>query len=254
MFHHLSSHSCAGLPDRAKAPKSVLVDVPDGPKGVKLSAATSELTQPLLIHQETLAEGTALHMGFATRAAGTNWITKLESQGALASAPQKGTRTKYLLPMMPIALRLDRSTLAALAYIAQTHFAEQFPEAVRSAAFRPFIDFTWAAAQLERARERARGAVVKAGGDPLDTQQVDATPEVLAAQTALDASLTAFGGDWPIGWWWPAGNADGSCADDPHGAPNAYDFGHRVTVGIEAGASAAERADGAEEGGGVAYA
>lgn len=125
---------------------------------------------------------------------------------------------------------------------------------MRSAAFRPFIDFTWAAAQLERARERARGAVVKAGGDPLDTQQVDATPEVLAAQTALDASLTAFGGDWPIGWWWPAGNADASCADDPHGAPNAYDFGHRVTLGIEAGASAAERADGAEEGGGVAYA
>ncbi|MDN4571847.1 hypothetical protein DBB29_24625 [Pandoraea cepalis] len=235
----------AVVPDRAKAPKSILVDVRDGPKQVKLTAEASLLTQPMLIYRETLPEGTALNMGFATRGAGRDWIAKLQAQAALVSTPPKGVKAAYLLPEVRISLHFDRTTHAALAYIAQTHFAEQFPETVRTPEFRPFIDFTWAAAQLERARGRARGALAKAGQDPKSAQLVDSDADVKAAQAALDASLTPFGGNWPVSWRHPVTSASNAAQPDPHASPNAYAFGHRVTVGIDVPAGATR---------GVAYA
>ena len=104
--------------------------------------------------------------------------------------------------------------LGAVAYVTQTFLAQAFPDLARSVDVAQFIAYTQAIAALAQIRGGC--------GEPMDGP---ADPRLEPARQALEAALAPLGGQAPV-WW--------DFEPQPDATPNAFEFGHRVTVGVDA--------------------
>lgn len=126
--------------------------------------------------------------------------------------PQEGP---YFLNEVHLQRRFGGTCgLGAVAYVTQTFLAQAFPNLVRSGDVAQFIAYTQAIAALAQ----IRGGCGEAQDGPAD-------PKLATARHALEAALVPWGGQPPV-WW--------DFDPQPDATPNAFEFGHRVTVGVDA--------------------
>jgi hypothetical protein len=154
-------------------------------------------------------------MSFADHKSMNDWIAQQRAQGNEVHLLQKADERSYFLGTVHHQRRIGgQCGLGAVAYITQNFMAQAFPDLARSGDVKAFIDYTQAIAKL---------AQIKGGcGDALPTQL---NPQLAQAQQDLEIALAAWGGTVPV-WW--------DFDPQPDKTPNAFEFGHRVTVGVDA--------------------
>ena len=203
------------IPDHSDDVKSVLARDANSGEELRLSAKESVFTAPRVISQESVGNGVLMNMSFPNREAMKQWLAEQKANGLDATPLQKAQEQTYFLGEVHHQRRFGGPCgLGAVAYVAQTFLAQAFPDLARSGDVAPFIAYTQAIAALAH----IRGGCGEAVDGP-------ANPRMEPARQALEVALGPWGGQAPV-WW------DFKPQPDP--TPNAFEFGHRVTVGVDA--------------------
>lgn len=185
----------------------------DSQSGEMLAISATEI-KPMksrVISSVVAGGGVLLELASPDMQSADQWIADKKSNGYTVSVQSKPFQRKSILG----SIHHERTfggpcALGAAAYIAQTFFAQEFPDIARSGAMSSFIAYTQAIAKVS-----------SLGGCEL--VEIEGT-ELAEARSILDASLAATQCAAPV--WWDF--------TPPVGAtPNAFEFGHRVTVGVD---------------------
>ncbi|MEO3711500.1 hypothetical protein [Roseateles flavus] len=203
------------VPDHSDDVKSVLARDDSSGEEVRLSVKESSFTSPRVISQELVANGVVMNMSFPSRQALNQWLAEQKANGIDVTPLQKAQEHPYYLGAVHHQRRFGGPCgLGAVAYVTQTFLAQAFPALARSGDVAQFIAYTQAIAKL---------AQISSGcGEPNDGP---ANPRLETARQAFEAALAPWGGQAPV-WW--------DFDIQPDAAPNAFEFGHRVTVGVDA--------------------
>lgn len=203
------------VPDHSDDVKSVLARDANSGEELRLSVKESSFTAPRVISQEPVGNGTLMNMSFPNREAMKQWLAEQKSNGLDVIPLQKAQEQPYYLGEVHHQRRFGGACgLGAVAYVTQTFLAQAFPDLARSGDVAQFIAYTQAIAALAQVRGGC--------GEPMD-DQVDSKLE--PERQALEAALAPWGGQAPV-WW--------DFHQQPDPTPNAFEFGHRVTVGVDA--------------------
>lgn len=202
------------VPDHSNDVKSVIArDVHTGQE-LRLSVKESSFTAPRVISQKEVGNGVLMNMAFPNREALQEWLAEQKAKGIDVAPLQKAQERPYFLDSVQHQRRFGGLCgLGAVAYVAQTFLAQAFPELARSGDVAQFIAYTQAIAKLAQIR-----------GGCGDTPDGPADPKLEAARQAYEAALAPSGGQQPV-WW--------DFNPQPDARPNAFEFGHRVTVGVD---------------------
>ncbi len=198
-------------PDHSKHPKTAYAVHKLTGETVSFSSKGVSFTKPRIISRTTVGEHELVHMGFPDQESVKTFITEMDAKGYPCSPLSRPIQRQYITD----ALYHNRSLggpcgLGAIAYIAQTFFAQEFPEIARTEALSDFIHYTQAIARI-----------AALGGNE---QQLNECEKLSQARQELATALEPFGGKAPV-WW------DFTPPTDIRS--NQFDFGHRVTVGID---------------------
>jgi len=203
------------VPDHSDDVKSVLARDANTVEELRLSTKESSFTAPRVISQEPVDNGVLMSMAFPNREALKLWIAEQKANGLDVTPLQKPQERSYYLGAVHIQRRFGGPCgLGAVAYVTQTFLAQSFPNLVRSGDVAQFIAYTQAVAAIAQ----IRGGCGEAVDGPAD-------PRLEPARQALEAALAPWGGLAPV-WW--------DFDPQPDATPNAFEFGHRVTVGVDA--------------------
>lgn len=198
-------------PDHSKHPKTAYAVHNLTGEAVSFSAKGISFRKPWLISRTAVGEYERIQLGFPDQQSVKTFITEMEAKGYPFSPLSRPIQRQYITD----ALYHKRSFggpcgLGAIAYIAQTFFAQEFPEIARTEALSDFIHYTQAIAKI-----------AALGGNE---QQQNESEKLTQARQELAMALEPFDGKAPV-WW------DFTPPTDIHS--NKFDFGHRVTVGID---------------------
>lgn len=203
------------VPDHSNDVKSVLARDANSGEELRLSAKESVFTAPRIVSQESVGNGLLMSMAFPNREAMKQWLSEQKANGLNVTPLQKAQEQTYFLGEVHHQRRFGGPCgLGAVAYVAQTFLAQSFPDLVRSGDVAQFIAYTQAIAALAQ----IHGGCGEATDRPAD-------PRLEPARQALEAALAPWGGQAPV-WW--------DFEPQPDSTPNAFEFGHRVTVGVDA--------------------
>lgn len=203
------------VPDHSGDVKSVVARDRHTGEELKLSVKKSSLTSSRVISQQREGAGVRMEMSFPNREAMKRWIAEQRADGIEVTPLHKPEEVPYFLGDVHHQRSFGGPCgLGAVAYVAQTFLAQTFPELVRSGDLANFIAYTQAIAAVAQVRGGC--------GAPLDG--APDTRLQLARQT-LEATLVPLSGKMPV-WW--------DFDPQPDARPNAFEFGHRVTVGVDA--------------------
>lgn len=187
-------------PDHSDDVKSVLVHDKNTGQEIKLSANTSSFTKPRVVSHEPLGNGAVLNMCFPDHESVAVWMAEQQAKGIDVVMQGKGTPSIYFLGLLHFTRNFGGAYgLGAVAYVAQTFLAQAFPELARSQSLTDFKNYTQIMAREAQAS--------------LKTKAEDETKP------------SAWTGDAPV-WW--------DFDPQPDLTPNAFSFGHRVMVGVDA--------------------
>lgn len=203
------------VPDHSKDVKSVLARDAKSGEELRLSAKESVFTAPRVISQEPAGNGVLMKMSFPNREAMKQWLAEQKANGLNVAPLQKAQEQPYFLGEVHHQRCFGGPCgLGAVAYITQTFLAQEFPDLARSSDVAQFVAYTQAIAALAQIR-----------GGCGETTDGPADPRLEPAREALKAALAPWGGQAPV-WW--------DFEPQPDTTPNAFEFGHRVTVGVDA--------------------
>jgi hypothetical protein len=203
------------VPDHSDDVKSVLARDAHTGEELRLSVEQSSFTAPRIISHQQAGNGMLMNMSFPSRGAMKQWIAEQKAKGLDATPLQKAEEKMYFLGEVHHQRRFGgRCGLGAVAYVTQTFLAQAFPDLARSGDLAEFIAYTQAIAAVAQ----IRGGCSEPSDGPPD-------PKLGPALQALQAAQAPWGGKIPV-WW--------DFDPQPDATPNAFEFGHRVTVGIDA--------------------
>lgn len=197
-------------PDHSKHPKTAYAFHKLTGETVSFSAEGINFMKPRIISRTAAGEYERIHLSFPDQQSVKTFITEMEKNKYPFSLSSKPIQRQYITD----ALYHKRSFggpcgLGAIAYIAQTFFAQEFPEIARTEALSDFIHYTQAIAKI-----------ADLGGN----QQHNETEKLTQARQDLAMALEPFEGKAPV-WW------DFTLPENIRA--NKFDFGHRVTIGID---------------------
>ncbi|WP_088141073.1 hypothetical protein [Achromobacter xylosoxidans] len=203
------------VPDHANDVKSVLGRDEHTGEELKLSVKQSSFTAPRIRSHQQAGDGVLMSMSFSSHQEMKDWLAQKKAEGFDVEPLQKPEMRTYFLDAIHHRLQFGgRCGLGAVAYVTQTFLAQEFPELARTANLAEFIAYTQAIAAVAR---------IQGGcGEPTDGPP---DPRLEPALQALDAALAPWGGQAPV-WW--------DFDPQPDATPNTFEFGHRVTVGVDA--------------------
>lgn len=198
-------------PDHSGQPKTAYGEHTLTGETLAISSNRIKFTKPRVFSRRPAENGEAIDMGFPDQQSVKIFSQKMADQGLLIAPQSKPTLHPYILGTVHHRLAFGGPCgLGAVAYLAQTFFAQEFPKIARSGALSNFITYTQAIAKI-----------AALGGCE---QKPDERKELLAARSALAVALMPFGGSAPV--WWDF--------DPPMDMrPNKFEFGHRITVGVD---------------------
>lgn len=178
---------------------------------IAISDDVIKFTKPRVISERPTENGVAVSLDFPDKASLNQWLKKQKAAGVSVEIQGKPTQTRYF-PGSVLHKRAFGGDcgLGSLAYLMQTFAAQAFPDIARSGAMVNFITFTQAIAKV---------AIL--GGCVRTDEENEA---LKTARLTLDSALQSFGGGLPV-WW--------DFDVFPTLPPNAFEFGHRVTVGVD---------------------
>ncbi|HDS5432034.1 TPA: hypothetical protein QH336_004843 [Klebsiella variicola] len=196
-------------PDHSKHPKTAYAVHKATGETVSFSAEGISFTKPRIISRTAVGEFERIQLSFPDQQSVKTFLTEMEEKGSPCSLLSKPSLRQYITD----ALYHKRSFggpcgLGAMAYIAQTFFAQEFPEIARSEALADFIQYTQAIARIA----------------DLEGKQQNEGEKLTQARQELALALEPFEGKAPV-WW------DFTPPKDLRA--NTFDFGHRVTIGID---------------------
>ncbi|WP_057380183.1 hypothetical protein [Pseudomonas aeruginosa] len=198
-------------PDHANQPKTAYGEHTLTGETVSISAKEIRFTEPRVISRTPIGEGEKLHLGFPNQQSVKQFTKKMEDEGYEWIPLSKPSTRPYITGSIHHKRKFGGACgLGAIAYMTQTFFAQEFPEVARSGALSDFINYTQAIAK-----------VAALGGCE---QQPEEREELTEARSALMAALKPFGDTAPA--WWDFSPSASTRA-------NKFEFGHRVTVGID---------------------
>lgn len=198
-------------PDHSSQPKTAFAEHTLTGETVAISAKEIRFTKPRIISRTPVGEGEALQLGFPDHQSAKQFVKKMEASEHEWTPLSKPSARPYITGSVHHKRAFGGACgLGAVAYITQTFFAQEFPEVARSGVLSDFIGYTQAIAK-----------VAALGGC---RQQPEEREELIKARSALAAALEPIGGAAPV-WWDFSPLADARA--------NKFDFGHRVTVGID---------------------
>lgn len=187
-------------PDHSDDVKSVRAHDKNTGQEIELSAKAISFTKPRIVSQEPLGNGAVLNMTFPDHESVAAWIAEQEAKGIEVVVQGKGAASTYFLGPVHFTRKFGGAYgLGAVAYVAQTFLAQAFPELARSPILDDFKSYT----------------------------QIMATEAKTSLKASMDAGAkpSAWTGDAPV--WWDFDPL-------PDQTPNAFPFGHRVMVGVDA--------------------
>lgn len=203
------------VPDHSNDVKSVLARDASSGEELRLSVKESSFTAPRVLSQKPVANGVQMDMSFPSRQAMNQWLAEQKANGLDVTPLQKTQERPYYLGAVHHQRRFGGPCgLGAVAYVTQTFLAQAFPDLARSGDLAQFIAYTQAIAKLAQ----ITGGCGEAKDGPPD-------PRLELARQAYEASLAPWGGQAPV-WW--------DFDPQPDATPNAFEFGHRVVVGVDA--------------------
>ncbi|WP_392416512.1 hypothetical protein [Delftia sp. WSY_7] len=203
------------VPDHSNDFKSVFARDASSGEELRLSVKESSFTAPRLLSQKPVANGVQMDMSFPSLQAMNQWLAEQKVNGLSVTPLQKPQAHPYYLGAVHHQRRFGGPCgLGAVAYVTQTFLAQEFPDLTRSGDSAQFIAYTQAIARLSK----ITGGCSEAKDGPPD-------PRLEPARQAYEASLAPWGGEAPV--WWDFG-------PQPDATPNAFEFGHRVVVGVDA--------------------
>jgi hypothetical protein len=204
------------VPDHSNDVKSVIAQDAHSGQELKLSAKESKFTAPRVISQRQEGNGARMEMAFPDRESMKKWLAEQKAKGIDVVIEQKGEEKSYLLSEVHFQRRFGGPCgLGAVAYVTQTFLAQAFADLARSKDVAAFIAYTQAIAK-----------VAQINGSCREDADGQSDPKLEQARRDLEAALTVWGGQAPV-WW--------DFDPQPDTTPNAFEFGHRVTVGVDAG-------------------
>lgn len=201
--------------DHSKEVKSVVgKDVGTG-QDLKLSVKESRFAEPRVMSQQQDGQGVRMDIAFPDRESMSKWIAEQEAKGLTVTPLHKPEERTYFLDTVHYQRRFGGACgLGAVAYVSQTFMAQAFPDLARSEDVAAFIAYTQAIAKVAQLHGGC--------GEDADRQT---NPTLAKAKQDLESALAVWGGKAPV-WW--------DFDPQPDGTPNSFDFGHRVTVGVDA--------------------
>jgi hypothetical protein len=203
------------VPHHSNDVKSVLARDANSGEELRLSVKESVFTLPRVISQETVGNGVLMNMSFSNWEAMKQWLAEQKANGLDVTVLQKAQEQTYFLGEVHHQRRFGGPCgLGAVAYVAQTFLAQAFPDLARSGDVAQFIAYTQAIAAFAQIR-----------GGCGETADGSVDQKLEPARKVLEAALAPWGGMAPV-WW------DFEAQPDP--TPNAFEYGHRVTVGVDA--------------------
>lgn len=203
------------VPDHSNDVKSVLARDSNSGEELRLSVKESSFTAPRVISQEPVGIGTLMKISFPNWEVMKQWLAEQKANGLNVTPLQKAQEQPYYLGEVHHQRRFGGACgLGAVAYVTQTFLAQAFPDLARTGEVAQFIAYTQAIAALAQVRGGC--------GEPMDGP---ADPRLVPEYQVLEAALAPWGGQVPV-WW--------DFEPQPDARPNAFEFGHRVTVGVDA--------------------
>ncbi|WP_201769565.1 hypothetical protein [Luteimonas huabeiensis] len=199
-------------PDHSDAIKTVHANDPLTGEPITISAEEIKFQQSRVLSQ-TPVEGGGIAMQVASpdRRAAKEWTAEMERQGYTVAFQSQPTEDRYMLGAVHHRRAFGGTCgLGAVAYIVQTFFAQEFPDVARSGALSGFIAYTQAVAKV----------AILGGCTRIDGER----PELVEARAILAAALAGTGCSAPANW---------DFTRMAGAAPNAFEFGHRVIVGVD---------------------
>jgi hypothetical protein len=187
-------------PDHSDDVKSVRAHDKNTGQEIDLSVKTSRFTKPRIVSNKPFEDGAILNMHFSDHESVTTWIAEQEAKGIKVVVQGKGVASTYFLGPVHFTRKFGGANgLGAVAYVAQTFLAQAFPELARSPSLADFKNYT----------------------------QIMATEAKASLKTSVEANMkpSAWTNDAPV-WW--------DFDPQPDQTPNAFPFGHRVMVGVDA--------------------
>jgi hypothetical protein len=203
------------VPDHSNDVKSVITQDAHTGQELKLSAKESKFTTPRVISQRQEGNGTRMEMAFPDRESMNQWLAEQKAKGVDVAIERKAEEKTYLLSEVGFQQRFGGPCgLGAVAYITQTFLAQAFADLARSNDVAAFIAYTQAIAK-----------VAQISGGCRENTNGQFNPKLEQARRDLEAALAVWGGQAPV-WW--------DFDPQPDATPNFFEFGHRVTVGVDA--------------------
>lgn len=201
------------VPDHSNDVKSVLTQDAHSGQQVKLSAKESKFTAPRVLSQRQEGDRTRMEMAFPDRESMKKWLAEQKANGVDVVIERKGKERSYLLGEVHFQRSFGGPCgLGAVAYVTQTFLAQAFPDLARSNEVAAFIAYTQAIAKVAQFSGSCN-------------EDEDRQLKLDQAKLDLEAALTVWGGQAPV-WW--------DFDPQPDATPNTFEFGHRVTVGVDA--------------------
>lgn len=198
-------------PDHSGQPKTAYAEHTLTGETISISASEIKFTKPRVISRTPVGDGEALQLSFPNQQSAKQFIKEKEAKGYAMVLQSKPSARPYIIGTMHHQRGFGGACgLGAVAYMAQTFFAQEFPKIARSGVLTDFITYTQAIAK-----------VAALGGSE---QKVEEREELIHARSVLAVGLESIGGRAPV-WW------DFSPPTDSR--PNKFEFGHRVTVGVD---------------------
>lgn len=203
------------VPDHSDDVKSVVARDAHTGEELRLSVKQSSFTAPRALSQQQAGNGVLMNMSFPSREAMKQWLAEQRALGLDVTPLQKPEGRHYFLGEVHHQRRFGGPCgLGAVAYVTQTFLAQAFPDLARSGDLAEFIAYTQAIAAVAQ----IRGGCGETTDGPPD-------PKLESALQALEAAQAPWGGQAPV-WW--------DFDSQPDATPNDFEFGHRVTVGVDA--------------------
>ncbi|MEA9822332.1 hypothetical protein VDF98_03835 [Xanthomonas campestris pv. raphani] len=203
------------VPDHSDDVKSVYARDPHTGEELRLSVKQNSFTASRVISQQHVENGLLVDMSFPNREAMQQWLAEQKAMGIDVKLLRRPEERPYFLDAVHHRRRFGgRCGLGAVAYVTQTFLAQAFPELARSNDVADFITYTQAIAAVAQ----IRGGCGEPADGPVD-------PKLGPALQTLEAAQAPWGGHAPV-WW--------DFDPQPDATPNAFEFGHRVVVGVDA--------------------
>jgi hypothetical protein len=186
-------------PDHSADVKSARGHELESGEEIALSAKDSRFVNPRILSQERQGDGVRVDLSFSDQESVKRWVSAQEAMGHTVALEGSLEPTTYFLGSVRYSRQFGGPNgLGAVAYVTQTFLAQEFPEVARSQAVKDFIAYTQASAESVR---------------KYSAPNADAGDQAAAVAAAA-----------PI-WW--------DFDSQPDQTPNKFDFGHRVTVGVD---------------------